>query len=363
MKKILMISFIILISLSNSKIINAEYIERNDNVFFDIKMLKKMEDSVIDNLPIYGGSNQDNFNYISENIKENIEYRSFELLKGDENFNYDREIVFDLMDGEILHLSESSFMDSISLVRNKPDNLENILIIDEAIRWATEENITDNFSFMDKQQIINVINNELDKYGIDPNDYNLQIFPISKKTLEKFQTYYNDNYSEQFNGELDLVFDDYFLIRGLRIIDGKPFLQGEIGNADNGTQVHGEYLTFVLSESGVILTHILNYYDIDQSQTISVVEQNDKKLLDLIENKFNNLLVVDEIFIDSYDVIYAPFPINEKINKVRVMQFEPIWIVNYRIKNSQYVPGDLQKPEFFYLEAYFKIRDNKEILR
>ena len=358
---------ILLYTLSTTQVFAVEnYTEIFENLYIRNDVYAKLLDESLNVYPLFVTKKEDTFSEIINNIQRQyngslIENDSVDNL----NFIKSNKISTDIGNFEVW---DDSFLDAISIHYEQDEKYSSMqLIADEAWRWKIQQNKSSSdevLNFSTPEEAIKEAKIFLKKLGINGEDLVFQIHAMSKQNFLDFEQYYNENFSD-FNGKISSEYVDVYIIYATRKLGNLNFLTNyqEIGNFESGTNVRGEGYTFIVGDNGVLFGDIINYFSIDFDKSIENVEENKTKLLELIKNKFNSLLLVDAVFVDKIDTIYTPYPIGDVGAEKRNMVYQPIWVIDVKFENSYYDKNNpAQSNEFFDVQFYFNIKGNKEIL-
>lgn len=207
--------------------------------------------------------------------------------------------------GSWIHLTSDQISDLSSVFHNlRLDAIENNLNLTdfkEELPFSKEDSVNKVKQFLDTLQL-----------GFD--DYDYLIYAISKETLLEYLPTYERN-AKELKGtkiEKDSLTDMCYVtvfpkLSSKRVIDGET----QLGSSGEISFIHGPDLNFIITQAGIqgidLSGVILPTQKIDKMATLSV-----QKGLDVLKEKYENLILDSPIYIESFTIEYIPIPTQEK---------------------------------------------------
>lgn len=207
--------------------------------------------------------------------------------------------------GSWIHLTSDQISDLSSVFHNlRLDAIENNLNLTdfkEELPFSKEDGVNKVKQFLDTLQL-----------GFD--DYDYLIYAISKETLLEYLPTYERNAKElkgtkiDKNNLTDMCYVTVFpKLSSKRVIDGET----QLGSSGEISFIHGPDLNFIITQAGIqgidLSGVILPTQKIDKMATLSV-----QKGLDVLKEKYENLILDSPIYIESFTIEYIPIPTQEK---------------------------------------------------
>lgn len=207
--------------------------------------------------------------------------------------------------GSWIHLTSDQISDLSSVFHNlRLDAIENNLNLTdfkEELPFSKEDSVNKVKQFLDTLQL-----------GFD--DYDYLIYAISKETLLEYLPTYERN-AKELKGtkiEKDSLTDMCYVtvfpkLSSKRVIDGET----QLGSSGEISFIHDPDLNFIITQAGIqgidLSGVILPTQKIDKMATLSV-----QKGLDVLKEKYENLILDSPIYIESFTIEYIPIPTQEK---------------------------------------------------
>lgn len=207
--------------------------------------------------------------------------------------------------GSWIHLTSDQISDLSSVFHNlRLDAIENNLNLTdfkEELPFSKEDGVNKVKQFLNTLQL-----------GFD--DYDYLIYVISKETLLEYLPTYERNAKElkgtkiDKNNLTDMCYVTVFpKLSSKRVIDGET----QLGSSGEISFIHGPDLNFIITQAGIqgidLSGVILPTQKIDKMATLSV-----QKGLDVLKEKYENLILDSPIYIESFTIEYIPIPTQEK---------------------------------------------------
>ncbi|RJP11183.1 hypothetical protein [Streptococcus pseudopneumoniae] len=207
--------------------------------------------------------------------------------------------------GSWIHLTSDQISDLSSVFHNlRLDAIENNLNLTdfkEELPFSKEDGVNKVKQFLNTLQL-----------GFD--DYDYLIYAISKETLLEYLPTYERNAKElkgtkiDKNNLTDMCYVTVFpKLSSKRVIDGET----QLGSSGEISFIHGPDLNFIITQAGIqgidLSGVILPTQKIDKMATLSV-----QKGLDVLKEKYENLILDSPIYIESFTIEYIPIPTQEK---------------------------------------------------
>lgn len=207
--------------------------------------------------------------------------------------------------GSWIHLTSDQISDLSSVFHNlRLDAIENNLNLTdfkEELPFSKEDGVNKVKQFLNTLQL-----------GFD--DYDYLIYAISKETLLEYLPTYERNAKElkgtkiDKNNLTDMCYVTVFpKLSSKRVIDGET----QLGSSEEISFIHGPDLNFIITQAGIqgidLSGVILPTQKIDKMATLSV-----QKGLDVLKEKYENLILDSPIYIESFTIEYIPIPTQEK---------------------------------------------------
>lgn len=207
--------------------------------------------------------------------------------------------------GSWIHLTSDQISDLSSVFHNlRLDAIENNLNLTdfkEELPFSKEDGVNKVKQFLNTLQL-----------GFD--DYDYLIYAISKETLLEYLPTYERNAKElkgtkiDKNNLTDMCYVTVFpKLSSKRVIDGET----QLGSSGEISFIHGSDLNFIITQAGIqgidLSGVILPTQKIDKMATLSV-----QKGLDVLKEKYENLILDSPIYIESFTIEYIPIPTQEK---------------------------------------------------
>lgn len=209
--------------------------------------------------------------------------------------------------GSWIHLTSDQISDLSSVFHNlRLDAIENNLNLTdfkEELPFSKEDGVNKVKQFLNTLQL-----------GFDDYDYDYLIYAISKETLLEYLPTYERNAKElkgtkiDKNNLTDMCYVTVFpKLSSKRVIDGET----QLGSSGEISFIHGPDLNFIITQAGIqgidLSGVILPTQKIDKMATLSV-----QKGLDVLKEKYENLILDSPIYIESFTIEYIPIPTQEK---------------------------------------------------
>lgn len=207
--------------------------------------------------------------------------------------------------GSWIHLTSDQISDLSSVFHNlRLDAIENNLNLTdfkEELPFSKEDGVNKVKQFLNTLQL-----------GFD--DYDYLIYAISKETLLEYLPTYERNAKElkgtkiDKNNLTDMCYVTVFpKLSSKRVIDGET----QLGSSGEISFIHGPDLNFIITQAGIqgidLSGVILPTQKIDKMATLSA-----QKGLDVLKEKYENLILDSPIYIESFTIEYIPIPTQEK---------------------------------------------------
>ncbi|NIB76543.1 hypothetical protein [Streptococcus pseudopneumoniae] len=207
--------------------------------------------------------------------------------------------------GSWIHLTSDQISDLSSVFHNlRLDAIENNLNLTdfkEELPFSKEDGVNKVKQFLNTLQL-----------GFD--DYDYLIYAISKETLLEYLPTYERNAKElkgtkiDKNNLTDMCYVTVFpKLSSKRVIDGET----QLGSSGEISFIHGPDLNFIITQAGIqgidLSGVILPTQKIDKISTLPV-----QKGLDVLKEKYENLILDSPIYIESFTIEYIPIPTQEK---------------------------------------------------
>jgi hypothetical protein len=165
-----------------------------------------------------------------------------------------------------------------------------------------------------KEDSVNKVKQFLNTLQLGFDDYDYLIYAISKETLLEYLPTYERNAKELKGTKIakDNLTDMYYItvfpkLSSKRVIDGET----QLGSSGEINFVHGPDLNFIITQTGIqgidLAGVILPTQKTDKMATLSV-----QKGLDVLKEKYENLILDSPIYIESFTIEYIPIPNQEK---------------------------------------------------
>lgn len=362
----LIVCILMLWSFTTQVFASEDYVVLMDNLHISREVYQQLNDSETIEYPLFRTIQKDKSDVVVSTILQ--KYTGSEIKGSEEEpFAYAESIELETEIGKF-YLTDDDFLDALSIFYERDEKYTLLnMMSSEVAEWSLKEGkrVGDEaFSFLSRKDAIALVKDFLDSISIGDDGVEFSLEAISRQNFEDFEQYYNENFAEEIKGQIKSDYENVYVVKGYRKLEGMNFLtdQQEIGNVESGANVIGEGYRFIVGEQGLLSAEIINHFFINTSQKTGTVVEDKQKLLALIQHKFNNLLIVDNIYIDAIETFYAPYPIENGNAQKRDMEYQPIWRVDTRIENGRYEENNPASPQFFELPLYFNIQDNKEIL-
>lgn len=274
--------------------------------------------------------------------------------------NGESGVAYSTQDKHQITVGFDPFLQSTSIIYSKLpiSNLSNIAT--GALEYQSQHP-DKNFSLsLTDEEVMDRIKQFIASYNLDIELENVQIHRLTKRSFQEHIAEYNqaeENKEDPVKLPDGYEFQDLYYVTATRAIKGTHFLSNDeiIGNPDAGNYVLGESYRFIFNQEEMLDSYILSHYQLQDSEGSLTFKP--AKIIDLIKDKFADLIVTNPVHIDKISLGYAPI-VTEAEPHSRKMRIEPVWIVHMRVTESEQ-----NDTELFDMNLYFSPQTEKELLR
>lgn len=165
-----------------------------------------------------------------------------------------------------------------------------------------------------KEESVDKVKTFLNSMNLGFDDYDYLIYAISKQSLFEYLPIYEKDAEELKGSKISKnnLTDMYYItvypkLSGKRVIDGDT----QLGSSGEINFVHGPTLDFIITDSGIqgidLAGVILPTHKKNEVSDISI-----QKGIDVLKQKYQDLILDSPIYIESFDIEYIPIPIQDK---------------------------------------------------